>query len=77
MPSTQYALVTRLFDGVRALRRCWLDQRQLRSMSEIELRDLGVGRSEIPWLLSDAAAPPHARRSRAPCAADARPARRR
>lgn len=76
MPSTQSALVTRLLDGVHALRRCWQDQRQLRAMSELDLRDLGVGRSEIPWLLSDAAAPPHAPRSRARCAADARPARR-
>lgn len=76
MPSTRSAFVTRLFDGVRALRRCRLDQRQLRSMSELELRDLGVGRSEIPWLLSDAAAPPRAPRSHARCAADARPAMR-
>ena len=76
MPPSQSALVIRLFDGVRALRRCWRDRRQLGAMSELELRDLGVGRSEIPWLLSDAGAAPRAPRSRARCAADARPARR-
>jgi hypothetical protein len=44
-------------------------------MSEHELRDLGVGRSEIPALFSDAAAQHNAPCSRGRCAADARPAR--
>ena len=79
MQSTKPAFAARLFEAVRKARRRHRDHRQLSAMSDRELSDLGVGRSQIPGLLealSDAAAPPHARRSRAPYALDVRPAMR-
>ncbi|MEJ8812253.1 DUF1127 domain-containing protein [Variovorax ureilyticus] len=66
------ALLTAVLDLIRNARRVRLDHRLLRAMSERELRDLGVGRSEIPALLSDAGAPWSAPCSRGRCAADAR-----
>lgn len=80
MPSRKPPFAARLFEAIRELGRCRRDHRLLTAMSDRELSDLGVGRSQIPGLLvplSDAAASPHARRSRAPCAVDARPAARR
>ena len=80
MPSRKPVFVARLFEAIREVGHRRRDQRQLADMSDRELSDLGVGRSQSPGLLeplSDAAAPPHARRTRAPCAADARPAARR
>ncbi|SEB23055.1 DUF1127 domain-containing protein [Variovorax sp. YR216] len=72
MQTPKPALVAAVLDLIRKARRARQDHRQLRAMSERELRDLGVGRSEIPALLSDAAAPSNAPYSRARCAADAR-----
>lgn len=79
MPSRKPAFAARLFEAIREVGRRRRDQRLLAAMSDRELHDLGVGRSQIPGLLeplSGAAASPHARRSRAPCAADARRATR-
>ncbi len=48
------ALLKTMFDGCRTARARRRARRQavlLRSMSERELRDLGIGRSEIPALL--------------------------
>jgi uncharacterized protein YjiS (DUF1127 family) len=47
---TLFAAVLESFRNVRRIRQ---DQRLLRAMSERELRDLGVGRSEIPGLISE------------------------
>jgi len=68
------ALFAAVLELIRNARRVRQDHRLLRAMSERELRDLGVGRSEIPALLSDAAAPSNAPCSHARCAAAARPA---
>ena len=76
MQTPKPALFAAVLELMRNARRVRQDQRLLRAMSEHELRDLGVGRSEIPALLSDAAALSSARYSRAPCAAAARPATR-
>ena len=43
--------VQRLVAALSAWRRQRQDRRQLMAMSEGELRDLGVGRGQIPWLL--------------------------
>lgn len=54
MPSRKPAIVARLLEVIRMIRvvrRRHHDQRQLAAMSERELRDLGVGRSQIPGLL--------------------------
>ena len=51
MPSRKPAIVTRLFEVIQVVRRRHRDQRQLAAMSERELRDLGVGRSQIPGLM--------------------------
>ena len=51
MQSRKPAFAVRLFEAVRKARRRGRDRRQLSAMSERELRDLGVGRSEIPGLL--------------------------
>jgi uncharacterized protein YjiS (DUF1127 family) len=78
------ALVAALVEWFRKVRRVHQDQRLLRTMSERELTDLGVGRSEIPGLLRqgaaagralfiDAAAPRSGPRNRARCAAAAGP----
>ena len=80
MPSRKPPFAARLFKAIREVSRRRRDHRLLSAMSDRELSDLGVGRSQIPGLLeplSDAAAPPHARRSRAPYALDVRPAMRR
>jgi uncharacterized protein YjiS (DUF1127 family) len=75
MQSPKPAFFTAVLAMVRNARRARQDDRLLRAMSEHELRDLGVGRSEIPALFSDAAARRNAPCSRGRCAADARPAR--
>ncbi|SCK07305.1 protein of unknown function [Variovorax sp. HW608] len=69
------AFFTIVLATIRNARRARHDHRLLRAMSEHELRDLGVGRSEIPALFSDAAAQSSAPCSCTRCAADARPAR--
>lgn len=69
------AFFAAVLETIRNAHRARQDHRHLRAMSERELRDLGVGRSEIPALFSDAAVPPNAPCSRGRCAADARPAR--
>ena len=74
MQTPNPALFAAVLELLRNARRVRQDRRLLRAMSERELHDLGVGRSEIPALLSDAAAPSNAPYSRARCAADARPA---
>jgi len=51
MPTRNSAVFARLFEVIREARRRHRDQRQLAEMSERELRDLGVGRSQIPGLL--------------------------
>lgn len=82
MHSPKPTLFAAVLESFRAVRRVRQDQRLLRAMSERELSDLGVGRSEIPGLLgafapagrelvSDAAAPWNAPRSHARCAAAA------
>lgn len=68
------ALFTAVLELIRNARRVRQDHHLLRAMSERELRDLGVGRSEIPALFSDAAASSNGRNSRAPYVADVRPA---
>ena len=74
MQTLNPALFATVLALIRNARRVRQDHRLLRAMSEHELRDLGVGRSEIPALLSDAAAPSNAPCSRARYAAAARPA---
>ncbi|MDM0021708.1 DUF1127 domain-containing protein [Variovorax sp. J22R187] len=77
MPSRKPAFVIRLSEAVRLAGHRRRDQRLLRAMSDRDLCDLGVGRSQIPALLeplSDAGAPPHARRSHGPCAGGVPPA---
>ncbi|MDM0002360.1 DUF1127 domain-containing protein [Variovorax sp. J22P240] len=87
MPSSKPALFAAIVETIRNARRVGRDQRLLRAMSERELSDLGVGRSEIPGLLqestaagrtqvSDAAAPRSGPRSHARCGADGGPAAR-
>ncbi|MDM0053132.1 DUF1127 domain-containing protein [Variovorax sp. J22R115] len=84
MPSSKPALFAAIVETIRNARRVGRDQRLLRAMSERELRDLGVGRSEIPGLMlasgctqvSDAAAPRSGPRSHARCGADGGPAAR-
>lgn len=76
MPSRKPTFVPRLIHAAREVCRMHRDHRLLSAMSERELHDLGIGRSEIPRLLSDAEVRPNARHSRGPCAADARPATR-
>ncbi len=77
------ALFVAVLEMLRNARRARQDRRLLRAMSERELHDLGVGRSEIPALMldrvpfSDASAPWNRRRTHAPYAADAPPARQR
>ncbi len=65
-------LLHRILQRCTELRSRGEARRQLRAMSEHELRDLGIGRCEIGWLTapSGAAAAPNARRSDAPCAPD-------
>jgi|KBSMisStandDraft_5_1062788.scaffolds.fasta_scaffold1031009_2 uncharacterized protein YjiS (DUF1127 family) len=65
MPSPKPTLFVAIVETIRNVRRVQQDHRLLRAMSERELSDLGVGRSEIPGLLSDAAAPRSGRRSHA------------
>ena len=65
MPSSKPTLFVAIVETIRNVRRVQQDHRLLRAMSERELSDLGVGRSEIPGLLSDAAAPRSGRRSHA------------
>lgn len=83
MSSSKPALFVVVLESLRNARRARQDRRLLRAMSERELHDLGVGRSEIPALLqdhapiSDASAPWNWRRRHAPCAVDAPQARRR
>ena len=67
------ALFAAVLELIRNARRLRQDHRLLRAMSERELRDLGVGRSEIPALFSDVAATSNGRNSRAPYVADVRP----
>ena len=74
MQTPKPALFAAVLELIRNAHRMQQDRRLLRAMSERELRDLGVGRSEIPSLLSDAAAPSNAPYSRAPCAGAVRPA---
>jgi len=77
MPSSNPVFVARLFEAAREMGRSRRDQRLLSAMSDRELCDLGVGRSQIPGLLeplSDAGAPPHARRSHGPCVGGVPPA---
>jgi len=76
MPSRKPTFVARLIHAAREVRRTYHDHRLLSAMSERELHDLGIGRSEIPGWLSDAEVQPNARHSRGPCAADAQPATR-
>ncbi|MBO9514159.1 MAG: DUF1127 domain-containing protein [Variovorax sp.] len=71
------ALFVAVQEAIRRTLRAQRDQRLLRAMSEAELRDLGIGRSEIPALVSDAEALRNAPCSRAPCAPAAPPAGRR
>ncbi|SCX56940.1 DUF1127 domain-containing protein [Variovorax sp. EL159] len=57
-------LLDALFDGARCIekrRRLRVDASQLKAMSEHELCDLGVGRSEVPGLLRMAGAAPSVR----------------
>ncbi|WP_353506615.1 DUF1127 domain-containing protein [Variovorax flavidus] len=56
MPSPKSALFVAIAERIRNVRRTLQDQRLLRAMSERELSDLGVGRSEIPGLLQESAA---------------------
>lgn len=83
MPPSKPALFVVVLEMLRNARRARQDRRLLRAMSERELHDLGVGRSEIPALMqdraifSDASAPWSRRHRHAPCAADAPPARQR
>ena len=84
MPSPKPALFAAIVEAIRNVRRVGRDQRLLRAMSERELRDLGVGRSEIPGLmlasgrapLSDAVAPRSGPHSHARCGAAGWPAAR-
>jgi uncharacterized protein YjiS (DUF1127 family) len=77
MSPSKPALFVAVLQMLRNARRARQDRRLLRAMSDRELHDLGVGRSEIPLLLqerapiSDASAPWSRRRRYAPCAADA------
>ncbi|MDM0014333.1 DUF1127 domain-containing protein [Variovorax sp. J22P168] len=50
-PTPFTRLFDRLFAPLREARRRHGDRRLLADMSERELRDLGVGRSQIPGLL--------------------------
>ena len=81
MSPSKPALFAIVLEMLRNARRARQDRLLLRAMSERELHDLGVGRSEIPGLLqerapfSDASAPWSTRRRHAPYAADAPPAR--
>ena len=65
MPSPKPTLFVAIVETIRNVRSVQQNHRLLRAMSERELSDLGVGRSEIPGLLSDAAAPRSGRRSHA------------
>ena len=65
MPSPKPNLFAAIVETIRSVRRVGRDQRLLRAMSERELCDLGVGRSEIPGLVSDAVALRSGRRSHA------------
>ncbi|MDM0107186.1 DUF1127 domain-containing protein [Variovorax sp. J22R24] len=56
MPSPKSALFVAIAERIRNVRRTRQDLRLLRGMSERELSDLGVGRSEIPGLLRQGAA---------------------
>lgn len=77
MQTSKPAFFAAVLEMIRNGNRVRQDHRLLRAMSERELRDLGVGRSEIPALLSDAAAPSNAPYNRARYASGARPAMRR
>lgn len=71
MQSQKAAFFAAVQDVVRNAWRARQDQRLLRAMSERELHDLGVGRSEIPSLVSGAGALRNGPCNRAPSAADA------
>jgi uncharacterized protein YjiS (DUF1127 family) len=53
MPSKHSYAVGFLFRAIAEALRCRRDQRVLAAMSERELRDLGVDRSQIPGLTHD------------------------
>jgi len=74
MQTPKPAFFAAVLEMIRNARRVRQDHRLLRAMSERDLRDLGVGRSEIPALISDAAVPSNAPYSRARCAAAVPPA---
>ena len=52
MPPIQPPLLHRIASALAARRRRRQDQRQLMAMGEGELRDLGIGRGQIPSLLA-------------------------
>ena len=54
MSPNKPSLFHRIAFALAALRRQQRDRRQMMAMSEAELRDLGIGRGEIPALLESA-----------------------
>ncbi|SCK07354.1 protein of unknown function [Variovorax sp. HW608] len=77
MHSRTSTLLARLLKWLRELHSVRQDHRLPRALSDHELRDLGLNRTEIPGLLSDTEAPWSVPYSRAQRGANARPARRR
>lgn len=58
MPPIHPLLFQRIASALAAWRRQQLDRRQMLAMSEAELRDLGIGRGQIPALLEAAPSQP-------------------